>query len=169
MHHILKLLLCVCNCTLFIACFSQQNYIKTTEGKSVLEKNHLIMSCLHSLNKDRTDTLALKVCQCQIEQLDGRFTNEQFAKHTKKGVVNINELIKEDTSFQKSISDCYTNTGKSFQVQADFSRESYIKNCTENLRKVTERKIDVTKLENFCSCQFEMMKTKNFLIKKLRV
>ena len=134
-------------------------FIRTKEGAPILDKKKLTISFLKSLNKDRSDTTALAICECEIKKLDWRFTKKQYKDHTKNGIINIDDLIKEDTVFEKEFEACYKNSGKTYLLEAEGFQDRFIKNCVTSIQKNTDKKLDTNQLLNFCSCQIDLIKT----------
>src|SRR5258706_1668800 len=77
----------------------QRGFIFTKEGRPVLSRKGLITNCLESLHKDRSDKTALSICECQVDKIDGHFTNKEYTKHSARGIINIGDLVKEDSAF----------------------------------------------------------------------
>src|SRR4051812_39166803 len=76
---------------------SQRGYIYSKEGRAILSKKQLERDCLLSLNKDRSDKTALTICQCQIEKIDGHFSNKQYNKYSHSGTIDLSGLISQDS------------------------------------------------------------------------
>ena len=152
------LLFCFC---IFLSAqtFAQANFIHTKEGKLILDRKKLIINCLNSLHKDKNDETALSICECQMDKIDGHFTNKQYKNHTNSGIIDITDLIKEDSIFEKEIQKCYTGSGKTVLMQAEGFENEFISACIENIQKNTEKKLDYTRLADFCSCQQKKLQT----------
>lgn len=140
--------------------FSQEGFIRTKEGRPILNRRQLITNCLKSLHKDKSDPIALSVCDCQIDKMDKHFTNKQFKKYTTNRVIDISELVKEDSLLELEIQRCYTNTGKSILMQAESFKDEFISNCIKSIQNNTEKELDISRLTNFCTCQLNLVKTK---------
>ncbi len=150
-----------CLCSLFFATtFSQEGFIRTKEGRSILNKRQLINNCLRSYHKDRDDKTALSICQCQADKLDQHFTNRQFKKYTTDGIIDISGLIKEDSVFEKEMNACFTNSGQTILLQAEGFEDEFITGCIKSIQQSTEKKLDINNIRNFCSCQLDLVKTK---------
>lgn len=139
---------------------AQRSFIKTTDGRAVLNKKQLINSCLKTLNKDRSDVTALTICECQTEKFDNHFTYKQFKKHLKDGLVDLNGLLEEDSTLKKEIGMCYTNSGKTILLRAQGFEKEFIADCIKNIQGNTEKMLSLDKLKDFCTCQLELVKTK---------
>jgi hypothetical protein len=139
---------------------SREGYIHAKEGTKIFKKWDMIMSCLGYLHKDRSDTLALAVCQCRVDLLDGHFTVGQYKRHTKGGIVDLESLFAEDTLFKRQFQECYTSTGKTVLLQAESFSEDFVSHCKQMIRENTEKKIDSGRLDQFCRCQLEIVKSR---------
>jgi hypothetical protein len=146
-------------CQEFIQTHSEK-YLYTKQGKAILDKQHLILECLHNLNKDRTDATALSICKCQIDKIDWHFTNKQVSDNTIGRVINIDNLIKSDSSLEKEMNACFTNSGKSILLHAEGFEKEFIDSCIFYLRKNSSKTLNANKLEKFCKCQLDLIKDK---------
>ncbi len=134
--------------------------IHTKDGLPILNKRALVNNCLNSLHKDRNDSVALAICDCQVSKLDRRFTTKQYRQHTSAGIVDVSALIHEDSSLQQQINDCYTNSGKTILMQAEGFEDEFISDCKKNIRANSKKKLDESRVAKFCQCQLQMVKTK---------
>lgn len=120
----------------------------------------MLFDCLRSMNKDRSDPVALNVCECYVNKIDGHFTLKEYKKHTSKGIVNLEKLINEDSLFKNDLDKCFAASGKSILLSAEGFSDRSIARCVEGLQKATNKKLDTNKLKEFCSCQLELIKEK---------
>lgn len=139
---------------------AQEGVIHSAEGKVVLTRKSLFENCLRSLHKTARDTNAVSVCNCQLNTIDRYFTYAQYHKHTYGRVIEIGEMIKEDSIISKKINECYKSTGKSILMQAESFEDDFITNCVQGLQDNSEKKLDINKLKNFCYCQLNLIKEK---------
>ncbi|GEO09716.1 retroviral-like aspartic protease family protein [Segetibacter aerophilus] len=112
------------------------------------------------MKKDRTNSTAVSICNCQLEKIDRYFSLKQYRQNTSNGVIDISGMIKSDSSLEKQFNACYTNSGVSLLLQAEGFEKEFIENCKTNIQKSTERKLDEDKVNNFCACQLSMVKSK---------
>ncbi len=140
--------------------YGQDDFIRSKEGRIMLSRKQIMKSCLSALKKDRFDKTGLIICECQMDLIDGRFTNKQYKKHTISGLIKIDELINEDSLLSAQIRDCYTNTGQSTLLFAEASEDRYISSCMKRLSENSEKKLDSVKLHAFCRCQSSLVKSK---------
>src|SRR4029079_13059410 len=105
-----------------------------------------------SLHKDKSDKTVLAICECQVDNIDGHFTNKQYRKHTSNNIVNVSELIKEDAELEKTMKECFTSSGKTILLQAESFQTEFISQCIKSIQKNTEKKLDENNLTKFCSC-----------------
>jgi hypothetical protein len=139
---------------------SQGGYIYSKEGRPVLSKKQLEADCLLSLNKDRSDKTALTICQCQIEKIDGHFSNKQYKRYSQSGTIDLSGLISLDSVFKKEFQQCFTSSGKTVLLRAEGFEQEYIADCIQGIQKNTEKKLDIDRVTTFCRCQLDMVKTK---------
>ena len=140
--------------------FAEDELIYTKEGDPILISRKLIANCLKSLHKTRADTNALAICKCQTNKLDRQFTRKQYRNHTKKGVIDLQALIKKDSLLEKEINACYENSGQTILLQAEGFEPEFIADCMKGIQKKSEKKLDSNRLRSFCSCQLNLVKTK---------
>jgi len=140
--------------------FAQNDFIHTKEGFSILRKRELINDCLNSLHKDRSDATALSICECQVSKLDWHFTKKQYKQFTNGSTIYIDKLLESDSALKSEIDQCYTGSGKTTLLQAEGFEDEFIDKCKQSIQQSTERKLDDNRLNAFCRCQLNMVKTK---------
>lgn len=136
---------------------AQNGYIKTKEGKSILFRHVLLLDCLKSMNRDSNDPKAVSICECMIDKIDGEFTSRQYRKHTKKGVINLPALIKEDSSIENAIKNCYTNSGNTALLFAEGFEKEFMERCINTFSKESAGK-DSNAIKDFCKCELNMIR-----------
>jgi len=147
---------------------AQDDYIHSKEGTKMVRKMGMIMHCLATMHKSRFDKEALAICQCRIDMLDRHFTLKQYSRHTIDGVINLNDLIEEDTLLKARMQYCFTASGKTVLLEAEGFQEQFVANCRKAIQKSTERRLDSVRLTDFCQCQMEMVLTKKLTDDELR-
>ncbi len=149
---------------LLFTCFSLivlgQENIYSKEGKPLLNRFQYIASCLRSLHKDRNDQAALAICECKANSLNRRVSNKRYRKFTKNGVIDLIQIIKEDTTLEKQLNECFYNSGQMILIQAEGFQNEFISSCIKNIQKNTAKTLDSNKVMKFCSCQLELIKSK---------
>jgi predicted aspartyl protease len=137
-----------------------QESIYTKEGRSVLNRRQVILNCLKSLKKNRSDKIALAICECQVQAIDRRFTAKQFKQHTRANVIDINGLIKEDSLVEKEIQSCYTGSGRTVLLQAEGFESDFLSNCISAIQNASRKSLDSNRVRSFCHCQLQWVKTR---------
>jgi hypothetical protein len=89
---------------------------------------------------------------------DRSFTLKQFKKHTKKGVIDLNALVEEDTLMVKKMADC--SNGQSILIAAEGNDENFVAQCMKSIQKSSEKSLDTARLKSFCDCQRDLINTK---------
>ncbi len=140
--------------------FAQNEFIHTKEGTTILRKRELINDCLNALHKDRSDATAVSICECQVSKLDWHFTKKQYKQVTNGSTIYIYKLVESDSTLKNNIEQCYTASGKTTLLQAEGFEDEFIESCKQSIRGSTERKLDESRLNTFCRCQLNMVKTK---------
>jgi len=137
-----------------------QSMTRSKEGRPILNRSDLINDCVSSLNKNRSDQTAIKICQCQVDKLDGRFTNKQFKQHTKSRIVDLTSLIKEDSIVEAEIQACYTSSGQTILLQAEGFEAEFLEQCKKSIQSSSDKTLDAGRVKSFCQCQLELVKSK---------
>lgn len=140
--------------------YCQDEFLYTSDGRTILRQRELIQYCLTNLHKPKTDQTALSICQCQTSLINRQFTYRQFKKYTHNKIIDVGSLIKEDSLVVKKIEECYKSSGKVTLLMAESDAKEYIEACANAIKKNTERKLDSIKIEAFCSCQLQLVKSK---------
>lgn len=143
-----------------ITSFAQDEFLHSKDGRTILKKRELFKTCLTLLHKNQSDQTAVSICECQVDKIDWHFTYKQFKNHTSDGIIDIAELIKEDTLLEKEIKECFTNTGKTFLLLSEGSEKSIISNCIKSIQSHTRKNLDSIRISDFCNCQLELIKKK---------
>src|SRR5258706_4899664 len=100
--------------TLFVCCgilffllstnvIAQNNFIYTKEGRMIMNKKQLISTCLEALHKNKTDSTAVAICECQVSKIDRHFSNQQYKRFNHAGIINVAGLLDEDSLIYKQI------------------------------------------------------------------
>ncbi len=139
--------------------FSQTDYIYSKEGKPSLNRRDMIFNCLRSLHTDRSNQDALSICECQVNKLDGYFTNKQYKTVTRNHIIDVESLLKLDKSFEKEFQNCYTGSNQTIFLSAQGFSEEMIEKCKENILK-SSKDVDPKKITSFCTCQLELIRNK---------
>jgi hypothetical protein len=141
-------------------------YIYSKEGRPILDRKTMLYDCVRSLHKEITDLNARSICNCEFDKLNHAFTYKQWKKYSQDRIINIENLLKEDSLIQKQITECYTASGKSILVEAESFENSFISNCVKNIEGKTEKKLNPGHLNQFCECQLELVKSKQLTDKE---
>lgn len=161
-QHISKIATYIFYILLFLPLFSigQRASIHSNEGTPIMDRNSQLTGCLKSLHKDRTDPTALAICECQLDKIDGHFTNKEYRKHTVAHRIDINALINDDSLFKKQIQECFSSSGKTILLQAEGFKQEFISDCIKGIQKNSHKNLDIQQLTNFCNCQLELVRAK---------
>lgn len=149
-----------------LASFAQKN-IRTKEGNPILDREQLIFQCLQSLKKDRWDKTAMAICECQVSKLDQHFTRKQVKQYTLHGVTDLTGLIADDSLLQKEIQDCYVRSGQTVLLQAEGFENEFLAHCRKSVQSNSDKTLDPARVNNFCRCQLELIKTKRLSDKEM--
>jgi hypothetical protein len=139
---------------------AQDDYILSKEGTRMFSKRDMVFNCLRSLNKDRSDPVALQVCECQVNAIDGYFSRSQYRKYTKNNITDLQAMIEGDSILNNRIQACFTASGRTVLMSAERSSQGYVADCIESVRNSTHKTLDSARLKNFCACQVELIKVK---------
>ena len=156
---------------LFVSASSQQtnfksNFIYTKDDDPILNRWRLKAGCLQSLKADNNNATAAAICECYVNSLDRHFTKQEYRKFSKKGVVDLQQLIDSDPALKKRIDQCYKGSGKTMLIQAQSFSEESINSCIDNIQQSSNKTLDSVKVRSFCSCQFDLIKAKKLTDKE---
>ncbi|HYK43765.1 MAG TPA: aspartyl protease family protein [Parafilimonas sp.] len=147
---------------------AQNTFIYTSDDRPVMRRKELITTCLESFHADRNDTAALAICECQLDNLNRRFSYKQYKKYNHGGLIDIQALLDEDTVVKKAVQNCFTNSNRTMLIQAQGFENDFMDSCFQNIRRNTNKNLDDGNVRNFCSCQLNLIKTKKLSDAKLR-
>jgi len=154
------LIIAIIFCLSVIQINAQNKFIYTSDGRQIMRRQELIESCLRSLHTNEYDATAVSICECQVDNLDRRFSYKQYKKYNHGGLIDIQSLLNEDTIAKRNIQDCFTKSGKTMLIQAQGFESDFIDSCVQSIRRNTNKKLDNATVKNFCSCQLNLIKTK---------
>ncbi|MFT3948344.1 MAG: retropepsin-like aspartic protease [Agriterribacter sp.] len=120
----------------------------------------MLLSCLKNFKKDRSDKAAVAVCDCYLDKIDKYFTNKQYKENIKNRIIDFPSLLNKDEIIKKQIDDCFKNSGKSILMSIESFQEENITECIASIQKGTNKTLNIQKVRDFCSCQFELIKAK---------
>jgi hypothetical protein len=112
------------------------------------------------MNTDRNNESALAICECQVDKLNGYFTNKQYRSVTKMNIIDVNRLIKLDSNMDNQFQKCYIASNQTILLSAQGFKDEMIAKCRESLIDKNTAGIDTGKVDNFCSCQLDLIKNK---------
>jgi hypothetical protein len=136
------------------------DHIRSKEGRPVIARKSMLISCLKSFKKDRTDKVAVEICECYLNKIDKRFTNKEYKENTKGRMIDFEALINKDATIKEQIDSCFKNSGRSILMSIENFQKENIAECISSLQKSTNKTLDPQKVKEFCYCQFELIKTK---------
>lgn len=140
--------------------FAQDGFIRSKEGKPVLNRREIISKCIKSLHKPGNDIVAIKICECKADRLDGYFTNKRYNQNTSGSVINLDRMLEADSVIAKEMEECARNSGQLTLLHAQGFKEEFVTHCMQAIQKNTAKKLDSLKLENFCTCRLNLVKSK---------
>ena len=126
-----------------------QQFIYSKEGRAIISRESLIFNCLQSLQKPRSDKAATQICECQVSELDRRFSNQQYKMYTKKNVIDFAALVKEDSLVEQDLQDCFAASGKATLLQAESSKETFLRQCAESIRQSSMKALSNDRVDAF--------------------
>ena len=147
-------------CLLTSQASSQRDFIYTREGKPILPRTAMINSCLKGMNKDRSSSTAVDICECQISKIDRRYSSKQYRDFTRGTMIEVPAMIKGDSVVNALIRQCYASSGVTLLLQAEGFESEFVANCREMIFKSTEKKLDDDIVDRFCGCQLSMVKAR---------
>ena len=139
---------------------AQNTYIYTKEGRSILNRRSVIENCLQALRKDKSDAVAVSICECQTDKINRNFSYKQYLNFKNKGIIDLSGLIKTNAEVAEAIQQCYTNSGQTVLLQAQGFEAEFILNCAKNIQHASEKTYDTKRVNDFCNCQLSMVKSK---------
>lgn len=127
----------------------------------------MVFDCLKNMNKSKSDHTANTICECMVSTMNRQFTYKQFQKYTSKGIIDLTALIKEDSLVQKRLDSCYTASGTTILLNTETKGNEFVKRCKESILKSTEKTLNPDKVNDFCTCQQNLIITKKLTDKQI--
>ena len=112
------------------------------------------------MNTDRSNKLAVSICECQVSKMDRHFTNKQFQSVSTKQGIDISNLINSDPSIKKIIEDCYKSSNQTILLSAQGFQDEMLRKCKENILLSNSKNVDTNKVAEFCKCQLNLIRDK---------
>ncbi len=145
---------------LSIPSFSQDGFIRSKEGRPFLNRRDIISKCIRSLHKPSNDIVAIQICECKADKLDWHFTNKEFKRNSNGLTISLDKMLDADSAFSKEMDECATNSGQIILLNAEGFKKEFVQHCIKNIQKNTAKKLDTVKLEDFCICQLNLVRSK---------
>ncbi len=141
--------------------------VRTRDGYFLASRNKLIATCLGNLNTDENNPTALKICHCQVDLLDGRYSSKEITRYQKKyGDSGVNALIKEDTLLKKEVDACYQKQSYTSFLKVPVTAQRFKDSCKVSFKRVLEEKYDEAAVDKYCGCAVNILKDKNLTEKE---
>ncbi len=136
------------------------NFILSSDGNPALHRKSLVDNCLKAMNKTRTDAASLALCECRAEKLNRFFSDEDYRDFSDKKGIDISAMIASNTIMTKRMEDCFTSSGKTILLQAEFNEKMFVQECIKSVQTGTGKQLDSLRLKDFCTCQMLLVKQK---------
>lgn len=147
---------------------AQSEHIYSAEGKIMLNSSLYFENCINLYLIDGKKRDATAICRCQIETINGRFTNKQYKNYTKGRMIDLDGLMQSDPSVMLKLSQCITSIGKSALIKVENDISGYINECKSNLRSYADSVgLAEKNLEDYCKCRASLIADNNYSDKTL--
>jgi hypothetical protein len=104
--------------------------------------------------------VAIQICECNADKLDRHFTNKEYKQNTSGLTISLDKMLNADSVLSKELEECATNSGQLILLHAEGFKKEFVQHCMKNIQKNTAKKLDTLKLENFCICQLNLVRSK---------
>ncbi len=140
----------------------------TREGISITKKRFMVETCIRSIQSKSTadETGARKICECQVELLDGRFTQQQIRIYSKKyKELAFQKLMEEDTALQSAMPACTEKDSSLNLFSLNSYAESFQLNLSKSIRGQARGELKEINLQDFCTCATAVFQQRGFTLK----
>ena len=166
LHHFTFCLLLLLS-SLAVFAQDEDRLIHTKDGGVIGYKRALIIQCRKSYGAAPDNQLVMKICECEVNLLDQRYTQKQIKAYDKKYKENwLSMLMREDTLLQTQLKECSAGSEHILMLSLPGYRKSFIDKCVENLRARTKERIDETQAISFCNCAATVMENRKITVNR---
>jgi len=156
---------------LFIAnslfCQDEDKIIHTKEGTILGDKKSLVIQCKKSYAAPPENKVITRICECQVELLDRRYTTKQLKNYQKKYKNSgLSQLIEDDTLLQKEFKTCTEGVNDLLLLSIPDYRKNFISKCIDNLKSSILKPLNDTLATLFCSCAIDVMEKRKITLEK---
>lgn len=142
-------------------------YIHSKEGKELVTRHNLITSCVLNYGAPAGNPAVTKICECQVDLLEGRYRDKQVKDYRKKyGINALSHLMEEDSLLQKQIQDCSKNLNLGLHSIPAY-RQSFVTKCIQSIKMSSDKPVNDTLAERFCNCAADIMEQRKIRIENM--
>lgn len=133
-------------------------YVHSSEGDKVWDRNTMIWRCLKAMKADAGNKEAVQICTCQVDLIDGYFPAKMIKKYERLYPhLSLTKLIDEDTVLQQRIEQCYKAVSQTNLFFAPTQIMAYRDSMAAYIRKNTKEKLDESRVNSYCDCAVSVM------------
>lgn len=138
----------------------------TREGILITKKRFIVETCIRSMQSEATETTARKICECQVELLDDRFTQQQIQRYSKKyKELALQKLMEEDATLQSAMPACIEKDSSLNLFSINSYPESFKLHLSKSIRGQARGELKEINLQDFCNCATAVFQQRGFTLK----
>ncbi len=165
-HHLLTCLICL----FYFGTIQAQEasrIIRTKEGQSLGPKRAFVALCKKAYGAPADNPLITKICECQADLLDERYSRKQIKNYQKTyGGRAINMLMEDDTLLQKQMKECGSGMENQLLLDIPEYRKSFVSKCIDNLKLKSIQPVNDTLAAIFCNCAANVMEKRKITLEQ---
>ncbi|SJZ43466.1 retropepsin-like aspartic protease [Sediminibacterium ginsengisoli] len=153
-------------CTALQAQEINNDNLYTREGIFITKKRLLIASCLKSLQADKDDPDATKICDCQVSLLNNRYTRKEVEAYTvmykEQALIR---LMEADSKLQQTIPACVEKDSSLNLFAIPAFVQSFRPRLATSIRQSYKQEISQSNLQEYCNCVMDVFTKRGFTLR----
>ena len=141
--------------------------VRTKEGHSLGPKRAFIAMCKKGYGAPADNQIITKVCECQVNLLDKRYSMKDIKAYSKVYKGNaLGMLIQEDALLQKQIKECSAGMEHLLLLDIPEYRKSFVSKCIDNIKLRSQQPVNDTLAAIFCNCAANVIEKRKTTLEK---
>lgn len=156
----------------FVTCISglaqeSGRFIYTKDGKTLAQKRALVIQCSKGYAAPPDNKIVAKLCECQVNLLDRRYTLKEIKRYEKIYKGNgLWQLMADDTLLQRQMKECVNVDGNVLMLSIPEYRKSFVTKCMDNLKSSSDKPLNDTLTAIFCNCAADILEQRKITLEK---
>jgi hypothetical protein len=154
----------------FLALWAQPDdgLLYSKDGQSLGPKRAFTTLCKEVYGAPADNPVVTKICACQTDLLNGRFTMKQIKAYEKQySGRGFFILMEEDSLFQQDLKQCQAGAENMLLLDLPAYRSSFVTKCIENLKMKSTQPLSDSLAAGYCNCAADVMEKRKVTLDRM--